>query len=91
MHHTFMHAHTPTHNLWFWPKCPPFAFSVAEISAVAEISGPKHPRPKYPWPKCPTFLYTGIYHLLLYNIHRNLSVSMKNSIFKSTVSIHMHI
>ena len=45
---------TPTHNLWFWPKRPPLAFSVAETS-VAEMSGPKRPRPKCPWPKCPTF------------------------------------
>ena len=37
MHHTFMHAHTPTHNLWLWPKRPPLAFSVAETS-VAEMS-----------------------------------------------------
>ena len=49
-----MHAHTPTHNLWFWPKRPPLAFSLAETS-VAEMSGPKRPRPKCPWPKCPTF------------------------------------
>ena len=54
MHHTFMHAHMPTHNLWFWPKRPPLTFSVAETS-VAEMSGPKRPRPKCPWPKCPTF------------------------------------
>ena len=27
-----MHAHTPTHNLWLWPKRPPLAFSVAETS-----------------------------------------------------------
>ena len=40
MHHTFMHARTPTHNLWLWPKRPPLAFS------VAEMSGPKRPRPK---------------------------------------------
>ena len=44
-----MYAHTQTHNLWFWPKRPPLAFSVAETS-VAEMSGPKRPRPK-----CPTF------------------------------------
>ena len=25
MPHTFMHAHTPTPNLWFWPKRPPLA------------------------------------------------------------------
>ena len=36
-HHTFMHAHTPTHNLWFWPKRPPLAFSLAATS-VAEMS-----------------------------------------------------
>ena len=52
MHHTFIHAHTPTHNLWFWPKRPPLAFSMAETS-VAEMLGPKRPRPKCPWPKCP--------------------------------------
>ena len=41
--------------------------------------------------------YTGIYHLLLYNIPQNLIlVSMKNSmillscIFESAVCIHMH-
>ena len=56
MHHTFMHAHTPTHNLWLWPKRPPLAFPVAETS-VAEMSGPKRPRPKCPWPKCPTFIF----------------------------------
>ena len=44
-----MHAQTPTHSLWLWPKRPPLAFS------VAEMSGPKRPRPKYLWPKCPTF------------------------------------
>ena len=55
MHHTFKHVHTSTHNLWFWPKRPPLAFSVAETS-VAEMSGPKRPRPKCPWPKCPTFV-----------------------------------
>ena len=49
-----MHAHTPTHNLWFWPKRPFSAFFVAETS-VAEMSGPKRPRPKCPWPKCPSF------------------------------------
>ena len=32
-----MHAHTPTQNLWWWPKRPPSAFSVAEMS-VAEMS-----------------------------------------------------
>ena len=53
--HAFMHAHTPTHNLWLWPKRPPLAFSVAEMS-VAEMSGPKLPRPKCPRPKCPTFV-----------------------------------
>ena len=55
MHHTLMHAHTPTHNLCLWPKRPPLAFSVTEAS-VAEMSGPKRPRPKCPWPKCPTFV-----------------------------------
>ena len=55
MHHTFIHAHTLTHNLRFWPKRPPLAFSVAETS-VAEMSGPKRPGPKCLWPKCPTFL-----------------------------------
>ena len=41
--------------------------------------------------------YFILYHLLLYNIHHNLPVSMKNSIlllsciFESTISIHMHI
>ena len=38
-----------------WPKRPPLAFSVAETS-VAEMSGPKRPRPKSLWPKCPTFV-----------------------------------
>ena len=47
MHHTFMHAHTPTQNLWLWPKRPPLAFSVSE-TIVAEMSGPKRPRPKCP-------------------------------------------
>ena len=50
MHHLFMHAHTPTHNLWLWPKRPPLAFSVAETSMV-EMSRPKRHRPK-----CPTFI-----------------------------------
>ena len=36
---------TPTHNLWFWPKRPPLAFSVAETS-VAEMSRPKRHRQK---------------------------------------------
>ena len=54
MHHTFMHAHIPTHNLWFWPKQPPLAFSVTETSVV-EMSWQKRPRPKCPRPKCPTF------------------------------------
>ena len=54
MHHTFMHAHTQTHNLWLWPKHPLFAFSVAETS-VAEMSGPKRPWQKCRWRKCPTF------------------------------------
>ena len=50
MHQTFMHARTPTHNLQLWPKRPLcFFFFVAEMS-IAEMSGPKHPRPK-----CPTF------------------------------------
>ena len=43
-------AHTPTHNLWLWPKRPPLTFS------VAEMSGPKRLRPKCPWLKCPTFV-----------------------------------
>ena len=38
MHHMFMKAHTPTHNLWLWPKRPPLAYSVAEMP-VAEMSG----------------------------------------------------
>ena len=55
MHHAFMHAHTPTHNLWLWLNRPPLAFYVAEMSGpkrpplafyVAEMSGPKRPRPK---------------------------------------------
>ena len=43
------------------------------------------------------FIQVFRYHLLLYNIHHNLPLSMKNSIlllpciFESTVSIHMHI
>ena len=41
-----MHAHTPTHNLWLWPKRPPLAFSVAETSVaemfVAEMSYIRH-------------------------------------------------
>ena len=37
-----MHAHTPNQILWSWPfrYGPPLAFS------VAEMSGPKRPRPK---------------------------------------------
>ena len=50
--HLCMHI-SQTQNLWLWPKCPPLAFSVAEMS-VAEMSGPKRPRPKCPWPKCPS-------------------------------------
>ena len=71
MHYTFMHAHNPTHNLWFWPKRPPLAFSLAE-TPVAEMSGPKRPRPKRPrpkcpWPKCPTFdLDLSIFHKITY-------------------------
>ena len=34
---TYMES-TPTHNLWFWPKRLPLAFSVAETS-VAKMSG----------------------------------------------------
>ena len=45
---------THTHNLWFWLKRPPLAFSVAE-TPLAEMSGRKRPRLKCPWPKCPTF------------------------------------
>ena len=48
-----MHAHTPTHNLWLCPKRPPLAFSVA-VTSVAEMFGPKCPRPK-----CPTFDQTA--------------------------------
>ena len=50
--HLCMHT-SQTPNLWFWPKRPPSAFSVAETS-VAEMSRPKRPRPKCPWPKCPS-------------------------------------
>ena len=42
-----------------WPKRPPLAFCVAKTS-VAEMSGPKRPRPNRPWPKCPTFEGIGI-------------------------------
>ena len=42
MHHTFMHAHNPAHNLCLWPKRPPLSLSVAETSkaemSVAEMS-----------------------------------------------------
>ena len=55
--HLCMHTFQ-TQNLWFWPKRPPSAFSMAETSvaetSVAEISRPKRPRPKCPWPKCPS-------------------------------------
>ena len=54
-----MHAHTPTHNLWLWPKRPPLAFSLAEMS-TAQMSGPKRPRPKCPRPKCPTFVWPPV-------------------------------
>ena len=54
-HHTFMHTHTPIHNLRLWPKCPPLAFSMAEMS-VAEMSGPKRPGRKCRRLKCPTFV-----------------------------------
>ena len=37
-----------------WPKRPFLAFCVVKTS-VAEMSGPKRPRPKCPWPKCHTF------------------------------------
>ena len=37
MHHTFMHAHTPTQNLWFGRNVHLWYF----------------PWPKRPWPKCP--------------------------------------
>ena len=43
-------------NLWLWPKRPPLAFYMAEMS-VAEMSWPKCPWPKRPWPKYPTFHY----------------------------------
>ena len=42
-------------NLWLWPKRPPLAFLMAEMS-VAEMSWPKCPWPKRPWPKYPTFI-----------------------------------
>ena len=41
-------------NIWLWPKRPPLAFYMAEMS-VAEMSWPKCPWPKRPWPKYPTF------------------------------------
>ena len=41
-------------NLWLWPKRPPLAFYMAEMS-VAEMSWPKCSWPKRPWPKYPTF------------------------------------
>ena len=72
MHHTFMQAHTPTNNLWLWPKRPPLAFSVAETS-VAEMSGPKRPRPKCPWPKCPTFVSANMH---LYTLEKNVLIKM---------------
>ena len=43
-------------NLWLWPKRPPLAFYMAEMS-VAEMSWPKCPWPKRPWPKYPTFQF----------------------------------
>ena len=46
----------PNPKFMIWPKRPPLAFSVAEMS-VAEMSGPKRPRQKCLWPKCPTFLF----------------------------------
>ena len=40
-------------NFWLWPKRPPLAFYMAEMS-VAEMSWPKCPWPKREWPKYPT-------------------------------------
>ena len=70
-----MYIHPPTHtstsiiqlnrytqkyiNLWLWPKRPPLAFHMAEMS-VAEMSWPKCPWPKRPWPKYPTFVLPRI-------------------------------
>ena len=48
--HLCMHT-SQTQDLWLWPKCPPSAFPVAEMS-VAKTSRPKRPWPKCPWPKC---------------------------------------
>ena len=44
-----------------WPKRPPLAFYVAEMS-VAEMSWPKCPWPKRPWPKYPTFVFNIYAH-----------------------------
>ena len=53
--HVCTHAcsRLPTHNLLFWPKCPPLELCVAEMS-LAEMSGPKRPWPKCLWPKYPS-------------------------------------
>ena len=71
-----MHALTPTHNLWLWPKRPPLAFSVAEMS-VAEMSGLKRPRPKCPRPKCPTFItgYRYITHFYCLAVEEGFTVT----------------
>ena len=52
--HQPINTYTQKKLLWLWPKHPPLAFSVAEIS-VAEMSWPKCPWPKCPWSKYPTF------------------------------------
>ena len=65
-----------THNLLLWPKRPPLAFSVAETS-VAEMSGPKRPRPtKCPWPKCPTFVAITYIQRKI-DLHRTMLVDSK--------------
>ena len=46
-------------NFGLWPKRPPLAFFMAEMS-VAEMSWPKRPWPKCPWPKYPTFPRTPL-------------------------------
>ena len=62
-----MHAHThPNPQFMVMAETFTLAFSVAEMS-VAEISGPKRPRPKYPPLKLPTCVdsHTLTYFLLM--------------------------
>ena len=54
MHHTSALPLPPT-QFMVLDETSTLTFSMAEMS-VAEMSGPKCPRLKFPWLKCPTFI-----------------------------------